>query len=112
MEMFTFTIDAEQEDGSWQRVAEWQRFGMDEAEALAGTIRAARDEFPADALRVRVATLRDAIQRIEALRDELGPLDEDAWETMHSEDLFRHAAALDTFSLVLDILHDSASLPA
>lgn len=50
----------------------------------------------------------EAIQRIQDLRDELGPLSEDAWEMMDSEDLGRHAAALETYDEVLEILRRNA----
>jgi hypothetical protein len=51
--LYTFTIETQADDGSWLRVATWQRFDDDEAAALAGTIAAARREWPADRLRVR-----------------------------------------------------------
>lgn len=50
---FTFKIEAERQ-GRWDTIATWQRFGHDEADALSTTIKAARDEYPADVLRVRL----------------------------------------------------------
>lgn len=66
MQLFAFTVDRETEPGSWERVASWERFGMDEAEALAGTLRAARDEFPADTLRVRPSLERVDVETYDA----------------------------------------------
>jgi hypothetical protein len=51
---FTFTIEAKRGE-RWEDVATWERFGVDEADALLGTMRAARREFPIDTLRIRDA---------------------------------------------------------
>lgn len=61
---------------------------------------------------LRAAPLPEAIQRVQTMHDELGPLPADAWETMVEEELHRHAATLDTLDAVLALLQSlAAGLP-
>jgi hypothetical protein len=53
-------VDRGLEDG-YERVATWEHFGMDEAEALTSIIRAARREWPVEHLRVRPAMICEAV---------------------------------------------------
>lgn len=55
--------------GRWVDAMQVERFGMDEAEALAGAIREARELFPSDMLRVRPAVFADAVSELSAERD-------------------------------------------